>query len=310
RRIERRRIRRLYQLFAFMEMPAEARIELVAAMHTRLRLTPDALPRFGDRQVRHSLLDEAIAIGGRAPSSEARAYIAQLGAHLGVKPGDSAKWTRLFEKLTDIENRAAAMLGKSGHLVRLNDRKLETFKKAVAAVGVPAAVLFPLGTVGLSADGITTGLIVLGGGFLLPTGIAMATGVGVAVAIGISTKKILDMAMPTTDSDRASIDIERLNAEAIEIERALDSIEGVAPDSRRIEDVRARIAQMVREIVPLSERDRTKIQEALQHSRILGDRYLDYLARDREFLESHNHVAAEDLAKLLDYDAGALRAAS
>jgi hypothetical protein len=307
RRIERRKVRRLYQLFAFMEMPAEARLELVAATHTRLRLAPESLPHFSDKRVRHSLLDEAIAIAGRAPSNEAKGYIARLGAHLGVRPGDSAKWTRLFEKLTDIENRAAGMLGKTSHIVRLNDRKLETFKKAVASVGVPAAVLFPLGTVGLSAEGITTGLIALGGGFLLPTGIAMATGVGVAVAIGISTKKILDMAMPTMDSDRLSIDIEKLNAEAIEIERALDAIDGEAPDRQRIEDARARIAHMIREMVPLSERDRAKLQEAFDHARILGDRYLDYLAQDREFLESRNHVAAQDVASLLDYDSSAIQ---
>ncbi len=70
---------------------------------------------------------------------------------------------RLLEKLTDLENRAAAMLRKRGHIVRLDDRRLEIFKKSVAAVGVPSAVLFPLGTVGLSAEGITTGLIALGG---------------------------------------------------------------------------------------------------------------------------------------------------
>lgn len=310
RRIDRRKVRRLYQLFAFMEMPAEARIELVAAMHTRLRLAPESLPHFSDKRVRHSLVNEAIALVGRRPSDETKGYIARLAAHLGIKPGDSVKWTRLFEKLTDIENRAAAMLGKTGHIVRLNDRKLETFKKAVASVGVPAAVLFPLGTIGLSADGITTGLIALGGGFLLPTGIAMATGVGVAVAIGISTKKILDLAMPTTDSDRVSIDIEKLNAEAVEIERTLDAIDGDAPDRRRIEDARARIARMIREMVPLSERDRAKLQEAFDHARILGDRYLDYLAQDREFLESRNHVAAEDVAGLLDYDAAIICAAS
>jgi hypothetical protein len=302
RRIERRNLRRLYQLFAFMEMPAEARLELVAAMDTRTPRALESLPHFTDKRVRRSLLGEAIAIAGRARSRETKEYLGRLGSHLGVKPGDSGKWTRLFEKLTDVENRVAATLGKTGHIVRLNDRKLETFKKAVASVGVPAAVLFPLGTVGLSAEGITTGLVALGGGFLLPAGIAMATGLGVAVAIGISTKKILDMAMPTTDSDRVSIDIEKLNAEAIEIERSLDSIDG-GTDRTRIEEARARIAGMIRKMVPLSEREQAKLQAAFDHARILGDRYLDYLAHDREFLASRNPSAAKDVAGLLAYDA-------
>jgi hypothetical protein len=116
--------------------------------------------------------------------------------------------------------------------------------------------------------------------------------------------------MPTTDSDRVSVDIEKLNAEAIEIERALDAIDADAPDRQRIEDARARIARMVREMVPLSDRDRAKLQEAFDHARVLGDRYLDYLAQDRKFLESRNHVGAEDVAGLLDYDAAAIRAAS
>jgi hypothetical protein len=222
RRVDRRHLRRLYQLFSFMEMPAGARFELLSALHTRLRLTPASLPLFEGKQVRQSLMTEAIAMAGRSPSAETKDYIARLGKHLNVRPEESSKWSRFFEKLTDLENRVAATLGKKGHVVRLDDRKLEIFKKAVASVGIPAAVLFPLGTIGLSVDGITTGLIALGGGFLLPASIAMVTGLGVAVALGVSSKKILDMVMPTTDSDRISVDIEKLNADAIEIQKVLD----------------------------------------------------------------------------------------
>ncbi len=46
RTIDRRRLRRLYQLFAFLEMPTESRLDAIAALHTKLRLEPATLPHF------------------------------------------------------------------------------------------------------------------------------------------------------------------------------------------------------------------------------------------------------------------------
>jgi hypothetical protein len=307
RRVDRRHLRRLYQLFSFMEMPAGARFELLSALHTRLRLTPASLPSFDGKQVRQSLMTEAIAMAGRSPSAETKDYIARLGKHLNVRPEESSKWSRFFEKLTDLENRVAATLGKKGHVVRLDDRKLEIFKKAVASVGIPAAVLFPLGTIGLSVDGITTGLIALGGGFLLPASIAMVTGLGVAVALGVSSKKILDMVMPTTDSDRISVDIEKLNADAIEIQKVLDDATSASSDQKKIEAARAKIAEIIQKIVPLGEADRAKLKIAIDHARTLGERYIEYLTQDRDVLESRNHVGAEEVASLLELDIPAIR---
>jgi hypothetical protein len=145
-------------------------------LHTRLRLEPNPLPQFDDVAVRRALLMEAIGMTGQRPSRAAQDYLARLSAHLQLKPSEERRWRAFFEHLTDTENRVAALLGKKGHLVQHVDRKLELFKKAVAAIGVPAAVLFPLGTVGLTAEGISTGLVALGGGFLLPAGIATITG--------------------------------------------------------------------------------------------------------------------------------------
>ncbi|HXR26139.1 MAG TPA: hypothetical protein VN742_12300, partial [Candidatus Binataceae bacterium] len=44
RKVERPALRRLYQLFAFSEIPEEERHALVSALHTRLRLAFDPLP--------------------------------------------------------------------------------------------------------------------------------------------------------------------------------------------------------------------------------------------------------------------------
>jgi hypothetical protein len=307
RTVERGNLRRLYQLFTFMEMPHEERVEILAALHTRLRLTPQSLPYFANQEVRRSLLAEAVAMGAVSGSKEAKDYIAGLATHLNLKAGEAGKWTQFFEKLTDLENRVAATLGKKGHIVRMDARKLEIFKKAVASVGVPGAVLFPLGTVGLSVEGITTGLVALGGGFLLPASVAMVTGLGVAVALGVSSKKILDMVIPTTDADRISIDIEKLNADATEITKVLDDATGGDPNRKKLEEAHAKISEIIKKIVPLSDAERAKLEAAFAHARILGDRYLDYLATDRDALENRNHVGADEVAALLELDTPAIR---
>ncbi len=305
RKVERSKLRRLYQLFAFMQLPEDARLELLSKLYTHQRLAPERLPVFTDSQIRRAIMIEASALAGRKPSPDSAAYLARLGAHLRLKPDETRRWTAFFEHLTDAENRVAAMLGKDGHVVRLNDRKLELFKKAVASIGMPAAVLFPLGTVGLSAEGIGTGLVALGGGFLLPTGIAMVTGLGVAVALGISTKKILDLVMPTTDADRFSIDAEKLNRGSLEIDHILAEAAN-SSDERKIEEARNRVAEVIRGIIPMNEAERLKLATALEHARALGESYLDYLKQDRDELERRNQFGGDELDGLLELDRPAM----
>jgi len=307
RTIDPRRLRRLYQLFAFMRMPDEARYEALAAIHTRLRLEPPDLPHFADREVRRSLLGEAAALAGKSPTPEGADYLARLRTHLGVKTDEAHRWMQFFDHLTDLENRVAAALGKRGHLVRIDDRKLEIFKKAAASVGVPIAAIFPLGTIGLSVEGITTGLMALGGGFVLPAGAAMVTGLGVAVALGVSSKKILDMVWPTTDADRASIDIERLNADAVRIQHVLNDAVAGAVSRSRVEAARGEIARIIQAMIPLDAAARARLEAACAQARALGDRYLAYLAHDRDALERGNHLGADELASLLDLDAPVIR---
>ncbi len=307
RTIDRRRLRRLYQLFAFLELAPAGRLEAIAALHTRLRLEPRELPYFENREVRRSLLTEAVAMAGKSPAREAKEYLARLHIHLGVKGDDGNHWVQFFESLTDLENRVASSLGKRGHLVRLDDRKLEIFKKAVASIGIPAAVIFPLGTIGLSVEGITTGLVALGGGFVLPAGAAMVTGLGVAVALGVTSKKILDLVWPTADADRASIDIEKLNSDAARIRDALDDAVAGGGNCAKVEAARAEIARIIQEIVPLDANARVRLEAAFAHARRLGERYLEYLGHDRAALERDNHLGADELASLLELDAPVIR---
>jgi hypothetical protein len=306
RKLSLRNLRRLYQLFAFMEMPAADRMELLGLCGSGPQDARAVVPVFRNHQVRRSLVEEAELFAHNAPSKAAFDYTASLRVRLNVKRGNSRKLTRLLEKLTDVENRAAALLGKRGHMVRLDDRRLEIFKKAVAAVGVPSALLFPLGTVGLSAEGITSGLIALGGGFILPAGIAMVTGLGAAVGIGITAKKLLDMLMPTVDADRASIDLEQLRNGVVEIEHLLDEVAADSADSALREGARERIADIMQRIAPLTDFQRARIQSALDHARILGRRYLVSLEHDRAALERHHHALAQELQRLLDLDVQAL----
>ena len=301
---QRRNLRRLYQLFAFMEMPAADRLELLSALDRGPQAAPE-IPSYS-RNVRRSLADEAQLFASNLSSRAALDYASLLRVRLNVEPGNSRKLARLLERLTDIENRAASLLGKRGHIVRLDDRRLESLKKSVAAIGVPTAVLFPLGTVGLSAEGITTGLLALGGGFVLPAGIAMVTGLGVLVAIGITTKRLLDMLMPTIDADRASLDVQQLSSSIVEIERLLDEVAADTGDAALGERARARIAAVVQRIAPLSNTQRTKIEFALEHARILGDRYLASLEHDRAALPHRHDALAQELARLWDLDRRAL----
>ena len=303
RALDSRRLRRLYQLFAFMETAAEARAAALSALHTRLRLEPLALPIFSDAHISRSLVTEAVAMAGRSPSPEVKAYLERLRAHLHVKPSAETHWGPFFEKLTDAENRVAAILGKRGHIVGLDDRKLEIFKKAVAAIGVPVALIFPFGTVGLTVEGITTGLVALGGGFMLPAGAAMVAGMGVVVAVGVSSKKILDMIWPTTGADKTSIDIERLNADAERIQHLLD--DAVADEAKLIA-ARAEITRIINKMLPMTEPERAKMKAALEHAQALGQRYLDYLTRDRENLERENQLGADELTALLALDTPAI----
>ncbi|HJU09839.1 MAG TPA: hypothetical protein VJ728_03130 [Candidatus Binataceae bacterium] len=305
-RLARPNLRRLYQLFAFMEMPAGERGRLLQRLQGDPQLLPELVPFFRNRQVRHSLAEEVEYFAGNSPSREALDYVRRVRVRLNVTPRSSRTLSRLLEKMTELENRAAMLLGKRGHVVRLDDRRLEIFKKSVAAVGVPSAVLFPLGTIGLSAEGVTSGLIALGGGFILPAGIAIVTGVGAAVALGITTKRLLDLVMPTIDADRASIDVEQLRQGVVELERLLDdAMEG---DQARGAAARQRIARIIEQIAPLTEAQRTRIETALEHARILGQRYLDNLQQDNIAFATPHPALAHELQRLFEIDRLAISA--
>jgi hypothetical protein len=299
RKLNRANLRRLYQLFAFMELPTLDRLTLLGRLESRSEPALARVLYFSDLEVRCSLVEEAEFLAENTPSRAASDYIASLRFRLKVKRVKSRKLNRLFEKLTDVENRAASLLGKRGHVVRFHERRLELFKKSIAAVGVPAAVLFPLGSIGLSAEGVTSGLIVLGGGFILPAGLAMLTGLGAAVAMGITTKRLLDMLMPTIDADRSSIDIQQMRRGAVEVQHLVDEVAADPVDSAKRERVRERIVEIMQRIAPLSEAQRARIESALQETRILSDRYCSMLEQDRALLEQRRDALGRELGGVL-----------
>jgi hypothetical protein len=299
RKLNRANLRRLYQLFAFMELPTLDRLTLLGRLQSRSEPALARVLYFSDLEVRCSLVEEAEFLAENTPSRAASDYIASLRFRLKVKRVKSRKLNRLFEKLTDVENRAASLLGKRGHVVRFHERRLELFKKSIAAVGVPAAVLFPLGSIGLSAEGVTSGLIVLGGGFILPAGLAMLTGLGAAVAMGITTKRLLDMLMPTIDADRSSIDIQQMRRSAVEVQHLVDEVAADPVDSAKRERVRERIGGIMQRIAPLSEAHRARIESALQETRILSDRYCSMLEQDRALLEQRRDALGRELGGVL-----------
>jgi hypothetical protein len=299
RKLNRANLRRLYQLFAFMELPTLDRLTLLGRLESRSEPALARVLYFSDLEVRCSLVEEAEFLAENTPSRAASDYIASLRFRLKVKRVKSRKLNRLFEKLTDVENRAASLLGKRGHVVRFHERRLELFKKSIAAVGVPAAVLFPLGSIGLSAEGVTSGLIVLGGGFILPAGLAMLTGLGAAVAMGITTKRLLDMLMPTIDADRSSIDIQQMRRGAVEVQHLVDEVAADPVDSAKRERVREQIGEIMQRIAPLSEAQRARIESALQETRILSDRYCSMLEQDRALLEQRHDALGRELGGVL-----------
>jgi hypothetical protein len=108
---------------------------------------------------------------------------------------------------------------------------------------------------------------------------------------------------PTTDADRTSLDIEKFNANASRIRKVLDeAVTGVA-DRAKVESARAEITRIIAELVPFDAASRAKLETAFAHERVLGARYLEYLAHDRAALERNNHLGADELGGLLDLDA-------
>ena len=299
RKLNRANLRRLYQLFVFMDLPSLDRLILLAKLEDRSAPALATVPFFGNPQVRLSLVEEAELFAANAPSRAASDYTVALHSRLNVKRANSHKLMRLFEKVTDLENRAALLLGKRGHVVRSYDRRLELFKKSIAAVGVPAAVLFPLGSIGLSAEGVTTSLIALGGGFILPAGVAMVAGLGTAVATAITTKKLLDMLLPTVDADRSSIDIQQLRRDAVEVQHLVDEVATDRAGSLKRERVRERIADILQRIAPFSEAQRARLESALERERSLSERYSRTLKQDRTILEQRHDALGRELVQVL-----------
>jgi hypothetical protein len=110
------------------------------------------------------------------------------------------------------------------------------------------------------------------------------------------------MLMPTVDADRASIDVQQLGIGIVEIERLLNEVAADSGDSVLRERARERIAEVMQRIAPLTKTQRTRIELALDHARMLGDRYLTSLQHDQAALKHRHQPLAQELARLSDLD--------
>jgi hypothetical protein len=130
----------------------------------------------------------------------------------------------------------------------------------------------------------------------------MVTGLGAAVALGVTTKKLLDMLMPTVYADRASLDVQQLHRDIIEVQSLLDECAEDSGDPAAMEHARVRIREIMQRIAPLTNAQRARIASAVDHERTLGQRYLVTLEHDRAALQSDHHVLAEELERLREID--------
>ncbi len=303
REVELFKLRRLYQLFAMMGVSAACRRAFVDALYTRLNLEPKELPTFASRETADALWQEASYMAGRLASAQAQAYLERLRAHLCVSEGTrlDARLGEFLDWLTELENRAAQLLSKEGHVVKPEERRKEIFKKLIAYVGVPLGVIYPLGVVGLSTEGIVTGLAALGSFGLAAAGTVSAApvmaGLVVLAALAGTSKKLLDMIIPTTDSDKVSAEVERVLAAGEKLRRAYERTPGSCAPSEELERAYTEALELIKSLVPKAEQARRA------YLLELGRRYLEMLACDEEALGAENHLAADDLARLRSLDA-------
>jgi hypothetical protein len=297
-------LRRLYQLFTFMEIWPDARVKTLFTLHNRLE--PSQLPELQDEVVRKSLLSEAIALAGRSPDEAAKRYLSRLTLQLKVRGDENVRWSLLFERPNGLEKRVDGVRGIR-RVVQFDDRKLELFRQAVASVAIPADVLFPPVIVAFSVETITTGLIPLSGGFVSPTNAAMIAVLEVAVAFGVTSDKILDTVLLTSGACGVSIGIEKLNADAASIRQVLDEAFANNCDQVRFEEARAEIAEIIKRTGASSHADRVKLQAANEHARYLGERYLTFLAEDAEALQDRSEIGNCKVVSLLELDTPVIR---
>jgi hypothetical protein len=288
-----------------MEVCPDARVKTLFTLHKGLE--PSQVPELQDEVARNSLLSEAVALAGRSPDEAAKRYLSRLSVHLKIRGEETVRWSQFFERPNGLEKRFAAARGTAGRVVQFDDRKLEIFNQAVASVVIPADVLSPPVIVALSLETITTGLIPLGRGFVLPTTAAMIAVLEVAVASGVTSNKILDTVLLTSGAGRASIDIEQLSAGAANIRQVLDKAFANNCNQAKFEEARAEIAEIIKRTVASSHADRVKLQAANERARHLGSRYLTFLAEDSEALEGRSEIGSSEVVSLLELDTPVIR---
>lgn len=149
-----------------------------------------------DDALRLTLGRDAIFLSqGKAPRT--KAAVEKLLSSIRLSPEQIevlSQWVRL-------ENEILRKIG-AGEEWLAEEKSFQELVSRAAAVGIPLAVLYSAGIVGLSAVGITSGLAAIGGytGLVILGLNPMTAGIAGLIMAGVSVKKVSDYALGNTSA--------------------------------------------------------------------------------------------------------------
>ena len=201
-------LRRLYQIFATMELGQIGRQRFLNAFF--LESIPE-LHKFEssfDKRTSISLAKDALALAEATPVRETRHQASRLVEHLGI----TSAQIQFLHQWINWENKILLKIGRGDTVVQEEELPTELFKRA-AAIGVPLGALYFSGSViGFSAVGITSGLAMIGRmavGKTLLIGLGlnpMTAGIVILLISGLTIKKILDTILPNVQGDKENLE--------------------------------------------------------------------------------------------------------
>ena len=186
-------LRRIYQLFAIMDLRSEDRMNVLSELFFeklplshKISVNPDLV---ADENLKISLAKDAMLIKEVEKNNETSRIVNYLLQILGI----TQKHIAFLEKWVAWENKIMDKIGRGDLKISRKEMPSELISRA-AAVGIPLAALYFSGSViGFSATGITSGLAVIG----VKTGIValglnpMTAGIAALIIGGISIHKII-----------------------------------------------------------------------------------------------------------------------
>jgi DNA-binding protein YbaB len=193
--IDKNELQRIYEVMAAFELGADSRAEILDLLFfnqkklSKIEIDPDILD---DEELRLSLAKDILFIKSQVENKATEAVAKKILKRLNVK----AKHLDFLSEWVSWENTVLKKLG-AGEVELADEKEINELASRAAALGVPLTALYYVGTVGLSASGITSGLAALGSvtGITLLGLNPMTAGIAALIIGGISVKKICDFAL-------------------------------------------------------------------------------------------------------------------